>query len=54
MQGGCDYLERSAGCTFSKESLSVRISDVAGTEVTHREERHLEGKELFNYNEQAT
>ncbi len=47
-RGECDYIERPAGYTFSKKSLSVRISDVTGTKVTYREERHLEGKELLS------
>lgn len=42
----CYHLDRSAGYAFSKKSLNVRISDVARTKVTHREERQLEGKEL--------
>ena len=50
MQGAsdCDHLERNAGYALLKKSPSVHGRDVAGTEVTHREERHLEGKELLS------
>ena len=50
MQGAsdCDHLERNAGYALLKKSPSVHGRDVGGTEVTHREERHLEGKELLS------